>query len=198
MGPRRSNRSRVLRAVALGAAVAPVGIAWGVASCILADPPPSLPTIPPLLPQIQVASVVPPPSVCLTNWPEGAFNFVVPVLVPTPNVKLNAVVIEDYGEPASKIVDIPAISAPLDGGSLYEVPLSVPKPVDTSCHTISFWTGDSAWSTTDNVPATLACTECWFVEWVYDPSGTCNCSIYDAGGLPTAPDAAVDVVLKID
>jgi hypothetical protein len=198
MEPRRLIRSRVFRALALGAAVAPMGIAWGAWSCILADPPPSLPTIPPLLPQIQVDSVVPPPSACLTNWPEGAFDFVVPVLVPTPDATLRTVVIEDYGKAASIIVDEPITPSALDGGSLYMVPVSVPRPLDTSCHTIWFWAGDDTWSTTDTVPATLACTECVSLWWVYDPSGTCDCTIYDAGGIPGVPDAPADTGLKID
>jgi hypothetical protein len=205
MGPRRLTRSRVFRAVALGAAVAPIGIAWGVASCILADPPPSLPTLPPLLPQIEVDSVVPPLPI-LTSWPSaGGLNFAVPVSFPIPNAPQNVVVFEDYGTPASVIAKSVKVPPPLDGGSQVLLQFNLPKPPDESCHYVWLWAGDGTSFTATQAdpplsPATLTCdpAECTFVKWLYDPVATGACSLFDAGPLPAVPEASAGVKLKID
>jgi len=203
MGPRRLTRSRILRAVALGAAVAPLGVAWGLASCILADPPPSLPVILPEQPK--VLNTFPPPG-NFTNWQSG-LNFVVQVLPINPNDGVLYAMVEDDGTANSRLLATPHNVPAGDGGAI-EVSVPAPAPSDSSCHTYTLYVDavedsppSGSWSTSPGPPGTVTCNPglCVRVVWNYEPTGSgATCPSFDAGGLPDVHVEASSDTITID
>jgi hypothetical protein len=180
--------------------LASLGLFGSAASCILADPPPALPTVLPQAPLIDPNSAAPPPNQLPTNWLEnGTLTFTVPVTV---DFAANFYVLVDYLTPVSVYPPgqpTPSSAEPVaDGGGvqLITFTLNPPEPANT-CHTITFFAdlandpmfslnkgglGSSASS------ATLTYTPgyCTSVTWFYDPTGVANCLKFDAGGIPDA------------
>jgi hypothetical protein len=184
-GSRRSW-ARVVRARAFVATALLLGVALLAPSCLLVDPPPALPTIPPGAPVILTESVSP-PSPGLTNWTEDAeLTFVVPVQVNDPTSTFQWFVFEDYNTPISALINHSASTADLDGGDIQVVDFTLSPPPGTSCHTIRFFAdADPGVDFTMAVPASLTCLLCTQITWIYDPSGTGDC-LYDAGSIPDA------------
>jgi hypothetical protein len=199
------TRASTLRAIALGAVAAPLWFAWSAVSCVLADPPPELPTILPQTPFILQGSVLPPAGQIFTNWPAGGLEVYVPVTVLDPTVPYDYLLIEDYGKPNSYAPStFPSADTyfgtfgPSQDGSANEVvpmpPIAV--PLDRNCHTFSVFVGfslslispASGQGYVVSGPSGLD-----MVTWTYDPSGDGDCAAYDAAGLTeNAPDAATD------
>jgi hypothetical protein len=156
--------------MALGAIVAPLWIAGSAASCLLADPPPELPSSQ-QTPSIITDSVVPPPGSIFANWPTGGLELYVPVLAVDTTETYQFVVMEDYGTPNSvplsyappRTAGTPCTSpqfncffAPPDGGGIESVPVPpIPIPMDSNCHTLTLFVGASpfAFPTEDAAPS---------------------------------------------
>jgi hypothetical protein len=207
----RLRRASVLRAFALGAVLAPLVVAWGAASCVLADPPPALFNIPSTVPSIQTGSVVPPAGQIFTDWPRGGLRLTVPVEVVDPNQTYWFLVMKDYRTPNSVALStVPrspyynAFSQTNPDGGFLESPIIplIEAPADPNCHTYWFFVGPS---TTSGMPSlapeqgspglgyfVYAPSGFDMVSWIYSPSGGIGtCAAYDASGLAdTAPEAA--------
>ena len=211
----RLRRASVLRAFALGAVLAPLVVAGGAVSCILADPPPELPTVPPQVPYILRESVVPPADQIFTDWPDGGLDLIVPVEVLNPILQYQYLLMKDYMTPNSAPAGARysgALGPPNpDAGGFELVPIiPIEKPLDANCHTYSLFVGLSL------VPQLSANPEQGFtvrasagsdmVTWTYSPSGGIGtCAAYDAAGLtdsaPQSTDAAdLDggVIVQVD
>jgi hypothetical protein len=192
MRPSASTRSRLLRALALVAAVAPLGVAWAAASCIIVDPPPALPPIPAAAPKVRP---VLPAEANFTNCPGTGLSFIVEVQVLNPNDSLHYVLIEDENTANATQPNPPALAPPGDGGSFtIDVPTSCPG--DSNCHTFTFYADtseDPAWSVAQGPPATVTCTPmlCARQQWFYEPSGATGCPVFDAG-IPPPKDGGKD------
>jgi hypothetical protein len=183
----RSRRFRVRRALP---ALAALGILAAAVSCILADPPPALPTIPPQPPVIYGSSSVPPTTSLITGT--GSLSFSVPVGV---DFNTSFYVFVDYGTPASTFPSagqqpkIPMTGPIADGGGVQLVDFTLEPPLPpTTCHTITLFADVANDSPEKNTPAALTCAplSCSYVSWIYDPSGAGLCPEYDAGGVPDA------------
>jgi hypothetical protein len=207
------TRSSALRAIALGAVVAPLWVAWSATSCLLADPPPALLNVPPEVPLILKGSVAPPLGKNLTAWPPGGLKLTVPVQVIDPNQAYWLLVMRDYLTPNSAPLStlVGGQNSPNsywrsfsqidpDAGFI-ESPIVPPIqiPNDPNCHTYWFFVGPSTGnpqvpsispeqeSTGDVVSAPSGYD---VVSWTYDPSGGLGaCAVYDAGVLADASDA---------
>jgi hypothetical protein len=207
----RLTRSSALRALALGAVVAPLWVAWSATSCLLADPPPALLNIPPEVPLILKGSVAPPLGQILTAWPNGGLVLNVPVQVLDPNQTYWLLVMKDYLTPNS----VPLST--LKGSSYYrpfsqtdpdagfiETPTvaPIPIPTDPNCHTFWFFVGPSTGNpevpslSPEQVPTgdvVSAPSGYDVVSWTYDPSGGLGaCAAYDAGVLADGASDATD------
>jgi len=183
-----------------------LGIFGGVISCVLADPPPALPTILPEAPLINANAALPPNYQFITDWPEsGSIPFSVPVLVNNPT---KLYVLLDYGTPSSSYPSSQPQTAPTDGGPPSNLAVPVPdgggvQVIDFTllpptppevCHTITFFAdlADDPMILLNKggpgFPATLSYTPalCSTISWVYDPTGVGDCMKFDAGGIPDA------------
>jgi hypothetical protein len=172
------------RKVLAGLALASMGFA-GTASCILADPPPTLPTYIELPPVIYGNSAMPPASLITVGWPQaGVLEFTVPVQV---YGSTNFYVFEDYGglDGGVQIQTDLRTLAPEDGGGVQLIDFSADLGGDSgaSCHTITLF-ADADSSAAPNAPT--GCVLCSYVTWTYDPTGAGGCATFDAG----APEAS--------
>jgi hypothetical protein len=188
----RTTRSRILRALALAAAVSPLGVAWSIASCVLADPPPSLSPIPPEMPTIIKGSMTPPEGI-FTGWPVGT-PFVVPVQVINPLDQVLYAMVEDDGTPAATLITSSRLSqqiaGPVNSGRI-TIPIDATIPGDGTCHTFTLYVDAiedeptaGQWSASGPV-VMFNPLLCNVVRWTYVPAGgTGDCPIpYDAGTL---------------
>lgn len=199
------TRSSALRAVALGAVVAPLWVAWSATSCLLADPPPALLTIPTQVPMILPGSV-PPAGAIFTNWPAGGLQLKVYVQLLDPTATYQFLVMEDYGTPNSAPLSPPSkfngffTQTNPDGSAIEEVPVPpIPLAVDDpNCHTFSLFVAPAAAGSGSGHISSLQAQQQqkdgpYFVSsflgsavisWTYAPAGgLAECAAYDAAGL---------------
>jgi hypothetical protein len=172
----------MVRTLLMAIGVAPLGvaIAAGAASCVLADPPPALETIPELSPQILSGSV-PPGGITVTNWEAtGNLSFVVPVQI---YARTNFLVFWDYRNPLLRTAGPPtsptAASPSVDAGGIEVVSFTLNPLPQPSCHTITFF----ADADETLMEAPFSCQNCTSISWTYDPTGGGGCPTYDAGGI---------------
>jgi len=199
----RLTRSSALRAIALGAVVAPLWVSWSAASCLLADPPAALLSIPPTTPFILQGSVLPPAGETFTDWPATGLLLYVPVTVFNPTATYQFLVMEDYMTPNSvpltKILGgtyYAPFAANSDGGATVVPVPPIPKPSDPNCHTFSLFVGSTLLlDDTGQGYTVLFPSGSDQVNWTYDPSGGLGaCASYDAAGLTdSTPDTLTDV-----
>jgi hypothetical protein len=164
-----------------------------VASCVLADPPPTLPPVPNEPPDLGLAAAVPQQGPIAT-WPDTVDGFLVPVYVGDPSQSVEWVA---YLDPNPYVgVDIPISSnkngtpAPLlaaDGGWVRLIRAVLPEPVDPGCHTIlivvayAFNPGPGEKLTPVSPPGGST------ISWTFNNSGDpLSCGSYDAGSLTDA------------
>ena len=196
MGTRRLTRSRTWCALALGGVLAPMGALFATGSCILADPPPALPTILPTQPLVLTTY---PPQGTFTNWPVGGLTFIVQVQVDNPTDGVLYAMLEDEGTAGSKLLTPSSDQAGPGDGGMIVVPVSA-TPTDTNCHTYTLFLdaiedNNGGWTEFFGTPATVKCTQslCTQVHWTYQPPGSAGtCPVFDAGGLPVIRDAGPD------
>jgi len=196
MGTRRLTRSRTWCALALGGVLAPMGALFATGSCILADPPPALPTILPQQPQVLTTD---PPQGTFTSWPVGLLTFIAQVQVINPTDPVLYAMLEDEGTAGSKLVTPAGTQAQPGDGGVIVVTVSA-TPSDTNCHTFTLFLdaiedNNGGWVEFVGTPATVKCTQslCRTVLWTYQPRGSSGtCPVFDAGGLPAMRDASAD------
>jgi hypothetical protein len=187
-GARRvaGSRWRTLSVVA-GTAVVPLA-ALAALSCVLADPPPELPVLPPQAPQINAEAAVPPVG-CVASWPSDS-NFIVPVSILNSGQGLSYVVLEDYLTPSSTpAVSYQTKSANDSGSFLLTLFLRQALYADAGCHTFTLFVGDGTWvpeNATGTGGAGINCGPplCASIEWATPACG--GCPVFDAGALPDA------------
>ena len=183
-------------------AVSPLGVA-GVVSCILADPPPALPTYIEQKPYIDVDSVSPPVG-SVSGWPaDGAITFSVPVLL---FAMTNFYVFENAHTSISRPGPTISPQSPsVDGGGYQLISFSY-RPSDRfTCQTITFYADADPHTVEPGsgpTSETLTCTSlCSSVSWTYDPTGGGGCPSFDAGRVPDADifrDAPTDTIIHIN
>jgi|HubBroStandDraft_2_1064218.scaffolds.fasta_scaffold152356_2 hypothetical protein len=182
-------RSLLFRALAFGALALTVGLGAALASCLLLDPPPALPTVPLGAPQILTESLVPPLDSVL-SWPQASesLTFVVPVQVNDPSTPYAVYFFEDYGSPNSKNVGGPVQSSTdTDAGTIQVFNFSVSPPPISGCHWFTvFADADNTEEPPPPSGPVLTCLLCQQVTWFYDPVGAGGCGTPDAGGIPDA------------
>ena len=190
----RTRRSRVLRGFALAASAAPICVAWILSSCVLADPPPTLPTIPPAMPSIVKASMTPPAGT-FTGWPTGAFTFGIAVQVINPTDAVHYAMVEDDGTPAASLLQTAHTAGPGNYGQI-TLDIAATAPGDGNCHTFTLYVDaieDASWQAYP--PSTVTCDPnlCNPVTWLYEPASGAGCPAFDAGaalGRDGSADAA--------
>jgi hypothetical protein len=178
----------MLRRLAFGAIAVAVGLAVLLASCLLLDPPPALPTLPLQAPTILTGSLVP-PNTSVVNWTQDSetLDFVVPVAVDDPTTRFAAYAFEDYGFPTSQLVYSGESTPNADGGPVQLINFSVSPPPPSGCHTFTFFADADDNTAVNPVKAGLLdCLLCQQVTWFYEPTGGGDCPALDAGGIPDA------------
>lgn len=197
----RTTQSRILRAVAIAAAASPLGVAWALASCVLADPPPSLSPIPTEMPEILRNSAVPPEGT-FTGWPVGTpFQVTVQIINPTEPV-LYAMV-EDDDSSAAALIPMPNHEIGPSPGGTITIPIpEATVPADGNCHTFTLYVdaiedgittsgSAGAWSAM-NGAVTCNPQLCNSIKWTYEPAGLGGtCPAFDPGAL-RGRDASAD------
>ncbi len=157
--------------------------AFAHGGCVLADPPSTLPAVPPTAPGIESQE---PGSLVLAAWPT---RFAITVNVVDPTVILYWEAFEDYTEGATNPVlpsGRPAEWKPEgDAGQTRTLLISnLDSPVGPGCHTVTIVVANSF---TDHVPDPPGGV---YADWIYSPGG--DCTSYDAGPLADGsfPDSA--------
>jgi hypothetical protein len=205
---RAAIAKRLRRAAFVVVAVSPLGVV-GVASCILADPPPALPNYIEQNPQIDIDSVSPPVG-SVSGFPadNGAITFSVPVLL---FARTYFFVFENAHTSISKVVaPLPPESPSVDGGGYQIISFQYVPSDRFTCQTITFYadadgTNPFHAQTSDFLTCTTYCTS---VSWTYDPTGGGGCPTSDAGRVPDADlfrdspseanDAPPDLIIHIN
>jgi hypothetical protein len=156
------------------------GIARGLVSCIIADPPPEPPELPTEAPSICVGTQPPSPGVALTQWP---LDFVVPVLSSTPFVYA---VYVDYSYPknTTPLTAGTGFGNPDGGCQLVEMH-GLTAPPGGACHVVSFYAAANPLNSgveQFSVPGiVLGADTQAVVTWYYQENGQGACSSFDAG-----------------
>jgi hypothetical protein len=196
------SRSLAMRAALVGAGLA--AIAGSFASCILADPPPALPIIPPAAPMLHSDSAYPPPGI-FTGWPLGGLTFVVQVQVLNPIEGVWYGMLQVEGTANSSLVPPTTALSPAGDGGLITLMVTPPAPSDSNCHTFTLVVDSYDDGMQNNgmwfpmvggmgVPAALPCNPllCTTIQWTYEPAGSAGtCPVFDAG-VPPLQDAGPD------
>jgi hypothetical protein len=160
-------------------------LAWGaivaasLSSCVLVDPPPTLPAVPELPPIVQSSN---PPGPVLTTWPtEG---FAITVYVSDDTAPIYTVAFEDYSDAKGVNEILPrgsAVEWPAPPGNTSETRTIVIRdlspPMGPGCHTLEIILANSFSGAQPNPPGGTV------LSWLYVGSGSpLDCmSNYDAG-----------------
>jgi hypothetical protein len=167
-----------------------VAVALGSTGCVLADPPPTLPTIAEHAPYVDTSEVVPSPGAFLTSWPT---YFWVPVELfdPTQSVFWQmSVDATPFANAGTGGVDLTPLGGPLapDGGDMVTLPVTYPAPLlAPGCHVIKLVVMFQVNGLPDTNPSDQS-----VLYWYFDPNGPSSlCGSYDAGSLNdgSLPDA---------
>jgi hypothetical protein len=174
------------RACALGLCA---GCLAGFVACVLADPPPELPTVPQSPPRIESTAVVPPTNTVISVWPT---TFIVPVDLDNPTVDFEWRAFVDFN-PNTGTFQASGTSRANGGDAgtrIVDTPIPPPRDL-TSCHVVEFLVAihfvGNAQHEFDSVGGDG-------VAWMYNPSGDpAGCPTFDAGSLvdgsfPPVPD----------
>jgi hypothetical protein len=178
--------TRASRATPVTRAAFVVGIiAWApivcrlLVACIIADPPPSPPTLPAEAPMIVQSSVVP-PRPWFSTWPSA---FEVPVSNPAPAQAFSWAFSIDYsaqGPPGNGNVISQYSQPPEPDGGLQVVEVPLGAPDSGGCHTVEFLLGPN--DTTVLTPQTATDS----VVWTYAPEGLGVCPPFDGSAYVDA------------
>jgi hypothetical protein len=170
-------------------ATAVVG-AVALVACITI-PPADLPKVPDQRPTIVRASVAPPASIPLLEWPDGG-EFLVPVQVASPGEPFFYSVFVDYIDFNSQISDYNMGAGPPDGGTTV-VSFHLRPPFTGSCpHLIQFLVAHGFVDSQHHSPDSVGGDE---VDWYYTQGGgPSGCPLLEAGS-GAQPDAASDANL---
>lgn len=158
--------------------------AAALGSCVLVDPPATLPVVPEEAPSVTASTT--PPEGPLLVWPR---TFIIPIrLVDTSRPLVwQAFIDYDPNLPSTRNVGSGTIlSSAVNLEGVVQLQIALAAPVGLGCHTLTVivaygWSGNGA------VPDSTGGAE---VVWEYRPGGQCNG--YDAGVLADASFKTVD------
>jgi hypothetical protein len=160
-----------------------------VASCVLADPPATLPPVPNEPPDLGLAMASPQQGP-ISTWPDTVDGFVIPVYVGDPSQTIEWIAYVDPNPDLS--VDTPISSkngAPVpvlaqDGGWVRLIRAVLPEPLEPGCHTIVIVV---AYAFSQGTPIPVFPPGPSMISWTFNNSADpFSCGSYDAGSLADA------------
>ena len=164
-------------------------------SCVIADPPTELATVPVMRPTILRGSVVPSVSAVLGRWPAGD-KFIVPVELVDPNMTINYAAFVDFNAALATGLDGPVQSSEFERGGTTEgrvrtLDVIITEPSLDRCHVVEVVVANTLNSFNALTAHTPAGPGGDSVLWYYSPSGDlAGCPVLDAGIAPLADAAA--------
>ncbi len=163
-------------------------------SCVIADPPTDLPTLPLMRPTILRGSVVPSVSAVLGRWPD---KFIVPVELVDPRVTINYAAFVDFNPALPTVgIDGPVLSSAFELGTtqgrVRTLEVLITEPSLDRCHVVEVVVANRL----EPINALTAHTPPEeggdSVLWYYNPSGDlAGCPVLDAG-IAGPSDAAAE------
>jgi hypothetical protein len=164
------------------------------ASCVVADPPTELPTLPPSRPVIVRGTVVPSVSAVLGRWPE---TFIVPVELVDPRVTIYYSAFVDYNPATGEGLDgrPQAIQPTSTPGAIRTLEIVITPPALDRCHTVEIVVALNVSSFTDpRIAHTPPEPGGDSVNWFFSPGGDlAGCPTLDAGIPVGDADADAEV-----
>jgi hypothetical protein len=157
-----------------------------VASCVLADPPPTLPPVPNEPPNLGLATASPQQGP-ISTWPDTVDGFLVPVYVGDPSQTVEWIAYIDPNPYLSLDIPIspkPALVPAEDGGWVRLIRAVLPEPLEPGCHTIVVVVAYAFNQGTDTPVYPPGGS---LISWTFNNSSDpLSCGSYDAGALTDA------------